>query len=134
MAVELTESAARHVASMLEKRGQGLGLRLGTKKSGCTGFSYVVDYADDSSENDVVFESHGVKVVVDKQSLQQIDGLEVGERVDRPPFGRCGIFVLSCDPETVDTDSAANVRSNTGAARSPLAPSRIIAVSKCACL
>ena len=77
MAVELTESAARHVASMLEKRGQGIGLRLGTKKSGCTGFSYVVDYADDSGENDVVFESHGVKVVVDKQSLQQIDGLEV---------------------------------------------------------
>jgi iron-sulfur cluster assembly protein len=77
MAVELTESAARHVASMLEKRGQGMGLRLGTKKSGCTGFSYVVDYADDSSENDVVFESHGVKVVVDKQSLPQIDGLEV---------------------------------------------------------
>jgi iron-sulfur cluster assembly protein len=77
MAIELTESAARHVASMLEKRGQGIGLRLGTKKSGCTGFSYVVDYAEDSGENDVVFESHGVKVVVDKQSLQQIDGLEV---------------------------------------------------------
>ena len=77
MAVELTESAAKHVASMLQKRGQGMGLRLGTKKSGCTGFSYVVDYADDSSENDVVFESHGVKVVVDKPSLQQIDGLEV---------------------------------------------------------
>ena len=77
MAVELTENAARHVASMLEKHGQGMGLRLGTKKSGCTGLSYVVDYADDSSENDVVFESHGVKVVVDKQSLPQIDGLEV---------------------------------------------------------
>ncbi|MGB5725711.1 MAG: iron-sulfur cluster assembly accessory protein [Thiogranum sp.] len=77
MAVELTESAARHIASMLVKRGQGLGLRLATKKSGCSGFSYVVDYADAASEDDVVFESRGVKVVVDKQSLQQIDGLEV---------------------------------------------------------
>ena len=77
MAVELTESAARHIASMLVKRGQGLGLRLATKKSGCSGFSYVVDYADAASEDDVVFESHGVKVVVDKQSLQQMDGLEV---------------------------------------------------------
>jgi len=77
MLVELTESAARHVESMLVKRGQGLGLRLGTKKSGCTGFSYVVDYADAASDNDVVFECHGVKVVVDKQSLQLIDGIEV---------------------------------------------------------
>ena len=77
MAVELTESAARHISTMLVKRGQGLGLRLGTKKSGCSGYSYVVDYADAASDNDVVFECHGVKVVVDKQSLQQIDGLEV---------------------------------------------------------
>ena len=77
MAVELTESAARHVTSMLEKRGQGLGLRLGTKKSGCTGFSYVVDYADVAGDDDVVFECHGVKVVVDKQSLLLIDEIEV---------------------------------------------------------
>jgi len=77
MAVELTESAARHIAGMLEQRGQGLGLRLGTKKSGCTGFSYVVDYADTVGDDDMVFECHGVKVVVDKQSLQLIDGIEV---------------------------------------------------------
>jgi ATP-dependent Lon protease len=47
MAVTLTDSAANHVSSMLAKRGHGLGLRIGTKKSGCTGFAYVVDYADD---------------------------------------------------------------------------------------
>ena len=77
MAVVLTESAARHVETMLHRRGHGLGLRLGTKTSGCSGFAYVVDYADAAGDDDVVFESHGVKVVVDKQSLQQIDGLEV---------------------------------------------------------
>lgn len=77
MAVTLTESAATHIRSMLEKRGQGMGLRLGTKKSGCTGFSYVVDYADGPGADDLVFESHGVKVVVDKKSLQLIDGIEV---------------------------------------------------------
>jgi len=77
MAVELTESAARHIAGMLEKRGQGLGLRLGTRKSGCSGFSYVVDYADAAGDDDIVFECHGVKVVVDKQSLTLIDGIEV---------------------------------------------------------
>lgn len=77
MAIALTESAARHIESMLRKRGSGIGLRLGTRKSGCTGFAYIVDYADNISDDDVVFESHGVKVVVDRQSLSNIDGTEV---------------------------------------------------------
>jgi iron-sulfur cluster assembly protein len=77
MAVTLTEEAARHVANMLEKRGHGLGLRVGTKKSGCNGFTYAVDYADDLDGDDRVFESHGVKVVVDDASLERIDGLEI---------------------------------------------------------
>ena len=62
---------------MLAKLGSGIGLRLGTRKSGCTGFAYVVDYADEVTDDDVVFESHGVKVVVDKQSLPNLDGTEV---------------------------------------------------------
>jgi iron-sulfur cluster assembly protein len=77
MAVTLTDAAARHVNSMLEKRGHGIGLRVGTKKSGCTGYAYVVDYADDLDDGDQVFESHGVKVVVDDASLERIDGMEV---------------------------------------------------------
>lgn len=77
MAIQLTENAAQHVTGMLAKRGHGLGLRLGTKKSGCTGFAYVVDYADLAGDDDVVYESFGVKLVIDKISLQQLDGLEV---------------------------------------------------------
>jgi iron-sulfur cluster assembly protein len=77
MAVLLTEAAAQHVAAMLQKRGQGLGLRVSTKKSGCTGFAYVVDYADSLKPDDLVFDSHGVKVVVDPASLERIDGMEV---------------------------------------------------------
>jgi iron-sulfur cluster assembly protein len=77
MAVTLTESAARHVAGMLEKRGRGVGLRVGTRKSGCTGYAYDVDYADGIGDGDQVFESHGVKVVVDGVSLARIDGMEI---------------------------------------------------------
>lgn len=77
MAIQLTDSAARHVAAMLEQRGHGLGLRLGTRKSGCTGFAYVVDYADDMGEDDALFETRGIKLIVDRNSLQQLDGLEV---------------------------------------------------------
>ena len=74
MAVQLTEAAARHVATEIAKRGKGSGLRVGTKKSGCTGFAYVVDYADEITVEDQVFESHGIKVVVDAASLDKVDG------------------------------------------------------------
>jgi len=77
MAVTLTNSAAEHVGTMLAKRGHGVGLRIGTRKSGCSGWAYDVDYADDVHEDDEVFESFGVKVVVDKDSLAKIDGMEV---------------------------------------------------------
>jgi iron-sulfur cluster assembly protein len=77
MAVVLTENAARHVQKMLQNRGSGIGLRLATRKSGCTGFAYVVDYADDIQPDDLVYESHGVKLVVDKQSLSNLEGTEV---------------------------------------------------------
>jgi iron-sulfur cluster assembly protein len=75
MAVQLTESAAERVKQMLAKRGQGVGMRVGVKKSGCAGYAYVVDYADEVGPEDEVFESHGAKVVVSKQDLQFIDGM-----------------------------------------------------------
>jgi iron-sulfur cluster assembly protein len=77
MSISLTPSAANHVQSMLQKRGKGLGLRLGTKASGCSGYAYVVDYADEVRDDDQVFESHGVKVIVDQQSLANLDGMEI---------------------------------------------------------
>lgn len=77
MAISLTQSAADRVRSYLQKRGGGIGLRLGIKQTGCSGFAYVVDYADDVAADDVVFESGGVAVVVDRPSLEYIDGTEV---------------------------------------------------------
>ena len=77
MAITLTPSAGEHVRKMLGQNEQALGLRLGTKKSGCTGFAYVVDYADEIGPEDRVFESEGVRVVVDPASLPQLDGTQV---------------------------------------------------------
>ena len=77
MAVSLTKSAAERVRSFLQQRGSGVGLRLGIKKTGCSGYAYVVDYADSVDADDAVFEESGVKVVVDRQSLKLIDGTEV---------------------------------------------------------
>jgi iron-sulfur cluster assembly protein len=74
MAILLTESAADRVRAHLAKRGAGLGLRLGIKKTGCSGFAYVVNYADEIRAEDAVFEVRGVKVIVDSASLPLIDG------------------------------------------------------------
>jgi iron-sulfur cluster assembly protein len=77
MAISLTPAAAERVRSFLASRGKGLGLRLGVRKTGCSGFAYVVNYADDSAKTDHVFEDKGVKVFVDPDSLPLIDGTQV---------------------------------------------------------
>ncbi len=74
MAISLTDSAADRVRTHLLKRGAGLGLRVGIKKTGCSGFAYVVNYADEILPDDAVFEASGVKVIVDRDSLSLIDG------------------------------------------------------------
>ena len=77
MALSLTQSAAERVKSYLERRGRGLGLRVGIRKTGCSGYAYVIDYADDVDDSDVVFEDRGVKIIVDNDSLELIDGTQV---------------------------------------------------------
>lgn len=77
MSISLTASAADRIKSYLDKRGHGVGLRLGVKKTGCSGYAYVVNYADEVLETDLVFEQLGVRVLVDKDSLGYIDGTEV---------------------------------------------------------
>jgi iron-sulfur cluster assembly protein len=74
MAISLTESAANRVRTHLAERGAGVGLRLGVKKTGCSGFAYVVNYADEIHPGDAVFEERGIKIVVDSASLPLIDG------------------------------------------------------------
>ncbi|MGH8559235.1 MAG: HesB/IscA family protein [Methylococcales bacterium] len=77
MSVRLTENAATQVRRQLDKRGGGIGLRLGVKKSGCTGFAYVIDFADRLEHGDQVFEDYGVKLVVNNEHLPILEGVRV---------------------------------------------------------
>jgi iron-sulfur cluster assembly protein len=77
MSVTLTENAARHVADFIARRGKGIGLRLGVKTTGCSGMAYKLEFADAANPEDALFESHGVKVLVDPKSLAYLAGTEL---------------------------------------------------------
>ena len=76
-AVSLTASAAKRIQQQLARRGSGLGLRVGAKRSGCSGWAYTLDYADAVGSDDTVFESHDAKVVVARPHLEQLSGITV---------------------------------------------------------
>ncbi len=82
MSVSVTESAAQQIQRQLTKRGNGLGLRLAVKKSGCSGYAYVLDYVDVLAENDEVFEQFDVKVIVKREDLDVLEGIEIDYRKD----------------------------------------------------
>lgn len=74
MAIQLTESAAKQIQTQLAKRGHGIGLRVGVKNVGCSGFAYTYDYADEVRPDDQLFEAFDTKVVVDGKSLEFLNG------------------------------------------------------------
>jgi iron-sulfur cluster assembly protein len=77
MAITITQAAADRIRDSLASRGKGIGLRVGVKNSGCSGFMYTIDFADETSENDQIFEDHGATVIIDEESMGFLDGTEV---------------------------------------------------------
>ena len=77
MAITLTERAATHVHCFIERRGKGVGIRLGVKTSGCSGMAYKLEFVDMTTGDDLSFQSHGVTVYTDAKSLAYLDGTEL---------------------------------------------------------
>jgi iron-sulfur cluster assembly protein len=75
--ITLTETAAKKVSKTLEKRGKGLGLRVGVKTTGCSGLAYVLEYVDIPTKEDMSFVSHGIHIFVDPKSIAYLQGLEM---------------------------------------------------------
>ncbi|MEE4379208.1 MAG: iron-sulfur cluster assembly protein IscA [Candidatus Competibacteraceae bacterium] len=82
MAITLTENAATRVKNYLIQRGKGEGLRLGVRTTGCSGLAYIIDFADEIKSDDLVFEDRGVKVIVNTDSLNYLDGSELDFKKD----------------------------------------------------
>jgi iron-sulfur cluster assembly protein len=74
MTVSMTDNAAKQIQSQLAKRGHGVGLRVGIKKVGCSGFAYTFEYADAINGGDVVSEHNGAKLVVAGDSVEFLNG------------------------------------------------------------
>ena len=77
MAINLTETAADRVKGFLQSRGKVIGLRIGIKTTGCSGMAYVLEFVDEVDDDDSVFESQGVKLIIDPKSLVYLDGTKV---------------------------------------------------------
>lgn len=77
MAVSLTHKAAERVEKYLNNRGKGLGVRLGVKTTGCSGMTYTLEFVDQTLPGDQIFESHGIKIIIDPKSLVYINGTEL---------------------------------------------------------
>ena len=77
MAISVTPAAARHIQRSIDGRGKGEGIRLGVRTTGCSGLAYVLEFVDETAGEDQVFESHGVKVIIDPKSLVYLDGTEL---------------------------------------------------------
>ena len=103
MSVTLTEKAASHVEEFLRKRGKGVGLRVGVKTSGCSGMAYALEFADKIEPEDQVYESYGIKVIVDPKSLPYINGTD---------------WTLSVKVSILDSNSRTRTRKKAAAAAS----------------
>jgi iron-sulfur cluster assembly protein len=77
MPVTLTDRAAEHVQRYIQKRGKGVGLRLGVRTTGCSGLAYKIEFADEVKPEDNTFESNGVRVFIDPKSLAYLDGTQL---------------------------------------------------------
>ncbi len=76
--ITLTEIAAKRIRDIAsEMLPEPIGIRVGLKGGGCSGFTYVLDFAHEVKPGDRELESHGVKIVSDKKSLLYLLGTQI---------------------------------------------------------
>jgi iron-sulfur cluster assembly protein len=75
--IEVTDAASKKIQQNLARRGNGIGIRIGTRTTGCSGLAYVLEYVDQPETTDQVFDLSNFKIVVDPKSLPIVDGIVV---------------------------------------------------------
>ncbi|MWV46907.1 iron-sulfur cluster assembly accessory protein [Paenibacillus sp. HJL G12] len=112
--INISDSASDKLKEMLaDQEIPNMFLRLGVQEGGCSGFSYAMGFDDEESENDVYMDVKDLKVVVDKQSLPLINGLEI----DFEDAGMSGGFTMSNPNATATCGCGASFRTATNAGK-----------------
>jgi iron-sulfur cluster assembly protein len=75
--ITLTENASKKMQDALDYRGKGIGMRIGVRTSGCSGFAYVLEFADQLFEGDLEVEDRGVTLIINKKDLVYLQGMQV---------------------------------------------------------
>lgn len=98
--ISLTEQAAQKIKASLTARGRGLGIRVGVKTAGCSGMSYVLEFVDSLTPDEVEYVCHGVTIFTTQKDLVYIDGLKMDwtkqglnegfEFINPNESGKCG--------------------------------------------
>jgi iron-sulfur cluster assembly protein len=73
--ISATPRAASKIVSNIEKRGEGVGIRVGTRTTGCSGLAYVLEYVDNTAATDIIYNGDGFKIVVDPKDQVILNGL-----------------------------------------------------------
>jgi iron-sulfur cluster assembly protein len=75
--INLTDSAKQHIEKVLAKDENGIGLRVGVKTTGCSGYQYVIETAKEINAEDKTIVSNGINIIIDEQSLRYLNGTEL---------------------------------------------------------
>jgi iron-sulfur cluster assembly protein len=75
--ITVTDTACKRIKQNLAKRGQGVGIRIGVKTTGCSGLAYVLEYVDkyEAEVGVTNFAQRDLVVLVDTKSLAYLNGL-----------------------------------------------------------
>ena len=77
MSITLTSSAKSQLRQSVADREKGIGVRVGVKRTGCSGLAYLMEYVDTLADEDEVYQFDDVKLVIDKKSLIYLKGTEL---------------------------------------------------------
>jgi iron-sulfur cluster assembly protein len=75
--ITVTSTANKKILANLEKRGRGIGIRVGVRTTGCSGMAYVLEYVDESWPGSVAFPQKGFGVLIDQKDMPYVDGMEI---------------------------------------------------------
>ena len=75
--ITLTANAAKKMQDALYNRGRGIGMRIGVRTSGCSGFAYLLEFADQAFPGDIEIEDRGITLVVSQKDLVYLRGMEI---------------------------------------------------------